>query len=560
MSSFPPPPTNLIAAWERAAKHFPQRGILFCDRRGRLAPRVRYPELLEGILRSAGRFLALETRPGDRVMICLPSGPEFIECWFGALFAGALPVALAPPQSLGSSQAVVDRLEGTYEKLGARWLLCRPSLKAVLESEGRRVDRVALSVDGWDAVEARRPDRWPHPDPEETAFLQMTSGSTGSERAVMIPHRAVVANTLGSGEAIGRPHGAPAWEWARSLVSWLPLHHDMGLVGGIIFSLVNGLDLLLASPQAFLTRPRVWLDLLSEAGPSISPAPNFGYQLCLERLTDADLEGVDLSSWRTALFGAEMVRPETVGDFSARFEHLGFDPLAARPCYGMAETTLAISFDCAGKGLRTLPAPAAVADAGFEDVPCNGVPIPGTRIRVAAPDGSELPEGRVGHVLVSGSSLFQGYFRDEEATRECLRNGWLWTGDLGFMSDGEIYLTGRTKDILIIRGQNVMPHDLEWIAEGVSGAGGSLRVGAFSVPHRSEGEQAVLVVEVHRDSGDALVSLDQEIRARIGRRMALVLADLVFVRRGRIPKTSSGKVRRRELRARYLDNKLGRVG
>ena len=341
---------------------------------------------------------------------------------------------------------------------------------------------------------------------------------------------------------------------------WLPLHHDMGLVGGILYSLLNGLDLHLASPRAFLARPRVWLELLSAAGRSVSPAPNFAYQLCVDRIAPDERAGLDLSRVRAALLGAEMVRPETAASFARAFAAAGLDPRAMRPCYGLAEATLAVTFDSAGEGVRTAPVPDDGRGRGeLVEVVSVGVPVPDTEVRVTSPDGAQLGEGRVGEVLVRGPGVFAGYWNDDEATRETLTaDGWLRTGDLGFLRGGELYLSGRTKDILIVRGQNLMPHELEWIVEEVAGGGGACRAGAFSVP-RSSGEEPVVVVEVDGDARSDLSAVEREIRDRVGRRLALVLADVAFVRRGKIPKTTSGKVQRRELRARYLARELERL-
>jgi acyl-CoA synthetase (AMP-forming)/AMP-acid ligase II len=297
---------------------------------------------------------------------------------------------------------------------------------------------------------------------------------------------------------------------------------------------------------------------LSRAGRSISPAPNFAYQLCVDRVGEEHV-GLDLSRVRALLLGAEMVRPDTATSFARAFAAAGFDALAMRPCYGLAEATLAVTFDCAGEGVRTAPVPDDGRGAGeLAEVVSVGVPVRDTEMRIVSPDGSALGEGRVGEVRVRGPGIFAGYWNDEEATRESLSDGWLRTGDLGFLHGGELHLSGRTKDILIVRGQNLMPHELEWIVEEVAGGGGACRAGAFSVP-RASGEEAVVVVEIDGDAPSDLSAVEREIRGLVGRRLALTLADVAFVRRGKIPKTTSGKVQRRELRARYLARELERL-
>jgi len=397
-------------------------------------------------------------------------------------------------------------------------------------------------------------------DGSDVAFLQLTSGSTGLPRAVMITHQGAIHNPVASDEAIGAPFGEPMHRLAECMVSWLPLYHDMGLIGCLMLPMLCGLDSWLLRPETFLARPRLWLEHLGSHGTSFAPAPNFGYQLCIERIPADKREGLDLGAWRAALTGAEMVRPETTGAFCAAFEPHGFRPESLRPCYGLAEGTLAVTFDTKGSGVRTLPAPAGT-DAGFAmtEVVSNGVPIRDTSLRITAPDGSVLPEGAIGEVGIKGPGVFRGYYRDPEATAATLKDGWFSTGDLGFLAAGELYLTGRTKDLLIVHGHNIMPDEIERLADSVTGGGGLLRSAAFSVARGAAGEQAVVVVESADSDPARLAEVGREIRVRIGRTMGLPLADLVFVRRGRIPRTTSGKMQRGELRQRYLDGSLERL-
>jgi acyl-CoA synthetase (AMP-forming)/AMP-acid ligase II len=334
----------------------------------------------------------------------------------------------------------------------------------------------------------------------------------------------------------------------------------MGLIGCLMLPLLCGLDTWMLRPETFLARPRLWLEHLGSHGGSFAPAPNFGYQLCVERIPADKREGLDLGAWRAALTGAEMVRPETTAAFSAAFEPHGFRPEVFRPCYGLAEGTLAVTFDVKGSGVRTLPAPRGT-DAGFAmtEVVSIGVPIRDTRIRIAAPDDSDLPEGEIGEVHIKGPGVFRGYYGDPEATAATLRDGWFATGDLGFLQGGELYLTGRTKDLLIVHGHNIMPDEIERVADSVTGGGGLLRSAACSVARGAAGEQAVVVVEIADSDPERLAEIGREIRIRIGRAMGLPLADLAFVRRGRIPRTTSGKMQRGELRQRYLDGTLERL-
>ncbi len=560
---FPEPPTTLPQALERAAAAFPERGIAVFDSRGRKAERRTYPELLASVRQAAGRWAALGVGPKELVLVSMPTSWSWFEAWLGALWRGALPVAVAPGATMGATAAQVRKIEGLISALGAERAVVTAGFLSEAERAGAsRTVEAAITpaeLEGSTSASFYRPS----PQPDEVAFLQLTSGSTGLPRAVSIPHQAVIHNVRGSDEAIGIPRGAPAHQWADAMVSWLPLHHDMGLVGSVFQSIYAGLDLWLLPPGLFLARPKKWLEHLGSHGVAFAPAPNFGYQLCVERLEAAAREGLDLSSWRDAMTGAEMVRPETVAAFCEAFEPFGFSPGAFRPCYGMAETTLAVTFDLKGQGARTRPLPAGASSqhsgVGLNEVVCVGEPIADTEVRIAAPDGSPRAEGEIGEIQVSGPSVFTGYWNEPEATAESLRDGWLSTGDLGFLDGGELYITGRLKDVLIVRGTNIMPHEIEWLAESVSGGGGALRTGVFSVARGAAGEEPVVVVEVGEWDPDKLRELGSEIKKRIGRTLSLPVADLVFVRRGRIPKTTSGKVQRRALREKYLNGELDRL-
>jgi fatty-acyl-CoA synthase len=376
----------------------------------------------------------------------------------------------------------------------------------------------------------------------------------------MIPHRAAVHNPAAIVDAMEAPFDTPMSAWNATGVSWLPLYHDMGLVGSLLVSVLSGIDLWLLSPRTFLGRPATWLRSLGEFACTLAPAPNFAYQTCVERVRPAELDGTSLARWRCAMIGAEMIRPETTAAFAQAFAASGFPPESFRPCYGLAEATLAVTFDRRGEGVRTRTPPGDGSGAAAPStVACVGAPVRDTEVRIRAPDGTWLAEGGTGEVCVRGPSVFAGYHGDPEATAECLlRDGWLRTGDLGFLDAGELWLTGRTKDLIIVNGQNVMPHEIEWLAESAVGGGGSTRSGAFALAG-ADGERAVLVVEVVEGGGADLPALAHEIRVRVGRALAVPLADLLFVRRGRIPKTTSGKVQRNELRRLYLAGAIERL-
>ncbi|MFH0939717.1 MAG: AMP-binding protein [Planctomycetota bacterium] len=555
----PPVAGTLTQAFEDTARLFPQRGIGIYDRRGLNVDWRAYPQALALAKDRAARLAAAGVGRGDRVLICLPTSWDLLEIYFGAIFRGAHPVLIAPSGTLGGAAAHVRKIEDLLELLAPKRFICDESVRSELsEFHGKIAAEISITHTELIALNPATESVLHHPDPRELAFMQLTSGSTGRQRAVMIQHAAVIHNIAAMCDFLGTRPGSET----EALASWLPLNHDMGLVGCLLFAIVQRMNMWLLRPDSFLARPRLWLQVINEHRITTSPGPNFAYQLCVERLDLRELEQLDLSCWHTAITGAEMIQPETCRAFCEKFAAHGFRKNQLRPSYGMAEATLAVTCDRKREGARVLPTPGG-AQAGLapREVVCVGAPVLDTDVRIGAPSAPKtfLPEGAVGEVCVKGPGVFAGYYHDAEATRETLQDGWLRTGDLGFMQAGELYLTGRLKDLLIIHGHNLMPHELEWVAESVSGGGGSERCGAFSVAKGVAGEQAVLVMEVGERDSAKLALLDREIRVRIGQSLGLPLTDLLFVKRGQIPKTTSGKIQRAELRQRYLQSRIERL-
>ncbi|MEI6234053.1 MAG: fatty acyl-AMP ligase [Planctomycetota bacterium] len=560
--SFPPnprfaPSESIIDALVRSAAEAPSNGISIFDRRGQKSEFNSYPTLLQRVKDCAGRMAAAGIGPGDRVLIGLPTSWDLVDAILGAMMRGALPTMVAPPGALGGAAGHAVKIRGLVELLGSKRIYCDDSSKRLLiESGSQDLADLAITPEEFSAFQPAPGIVRPAINPSDIAFMQLTSGSTGRQRAVMIRHSNLMANSRAICDILKiRPYSSE-----QTVVSWLPLHHDMGLVGCLLFSIAYGVNLKVLRPESFLARPKLWMQLMASGSITQTPAPNFAYQLCVERVDVADLAGCDLSKWKVALTGAEMIRPETCEAFVEKFGPLGFDKRAFLPSFGMAETTLLVSGDTRHAGIKTIPAPAdARAGLGMKELVSNGFPVLDTSLRIS-PAGSphSLLDGQIGEVCVNSPSVFAGYYNSPEATAAALQDDWLRTGDLGFMHDGELYLTGRIKDVLIVNGHNIMPHEIEWLAESATGAGGSERCGAFSIARGAEGEQAVVVLEISDMEDAALPALAHDIRSRVGRTLGLPLADVVLVKRGIIPKTTSGKVQRRELRTRYLDNTLER--
>jgi len=555
-------PNNLRELVRRAAIDHPARGITIFDGRGRHPDRRSYAEFLELATAAAARFNALGIGPKEPVMVALPTSWEWLEAWFGLLLCGAWPVASSGATGLAAADSQLGKVDQVMGAIGARHVITSEGFRDQAMAGGfKHVSAGVITPDELRSAELSQGFEPPPVDADDVAFLQLTSGSTGIPRAVMITHRNAVHNPATCDEgAIGRM-GTPVHEWADTMVSWAPLYHDMGLIGCLFVTLLTGLELRLLQPQTFLARPMLWLRELAGNGRTFAVAPNFGYQLCVERIRHGQLEGIDLSDFRVALTGSEMVRRETVDAFTEAFSPFGFAPESFLPCYGLAEATLAVTFDDRGQGVRTQPAPAD-ADAGFAmtEVVSLGGPVRDTRVDIVAPDGRRLEEGSIGEVYIQGPGIFAGYYRDQVATSESLVDGWYHTGDLGFFHDHELYLTGRIKDVLIVRGQNLMPDEIERLADGVTGGGGLMRSAAFSVARGAAGEEPVLVVEVANDDVDQLDTIARAIKVQVGRALGLPIADVVFVRRGRIPRTTSGKMQRQEVRKRYIEGTLELIG
>jgi acyl-CoA synthetase (AMP-forming)/AMP-acid ligase II len=549
-------PATLIDLLDRAAGH-PEFGLRFVDRHER-ATHLTWREIAARGRSVASSLQAAGIERGQRVALIFPTGAEFFAAFFGALLAGAVPVPLYPPLRLGRLDEYHARTGRMLELAGARIVLADSRLRRIL---GLTVERGRPAL-GCATLDALPPGgRWHEPERRASnlCLVQFSSGTTGEPKPVALSH----SNLLTQARLLNGfwPDDAGV---SHSGVSWLPLYHDMGLIGCVLPALERPAELTLLSPVAFVARPASWLRALSRYRATVSPAPNFAYALCVHRIQDDELDGVDLSNWRVALNGAEAVVPSVVRAFTERFARWGFRPEAMTPVYGLSEATLAVTFSKLGRGPRTerfdrdrlAARRPALAPDGLE-LTSVGTPLPGFALRVVDEGGEPLGPLEVGRVLVRGPSLMDGYLGQPEATASVLKDGWLDTGDLGFLHDGELFLTGRRKDMLLLRGRNHAPEEVEGALLAVPRARRGCVVAASWLPEGAEGEQLVVFVEAARatDPRD-YPRLAAACSAAIPEACGLVPDHIVVLEPGSLPRTSSGKLRRGETLRLWLAGEL----
>jgi fatty-acyl-CoA synthase len=551
-------PTTLVEALSQLPAS-QERGFRFVRSDGseRYFP---FSELVAESQRRA-RILAHEgVRHGERVAIVLPEGDEFVLSFLGCAIAGAVPVPIFPRatfKATGDYEATVAHIVGASRALR---VLCMAQNRALVD--GAR-PHMAPGVQIANVEELFDPARdaeteLPVVAPDDLCFLQFTSGSTGRPKGVIVTHRNLIANT----RAFLGPDGLDRRD-SDVGVSWLPLYHDMGLIGFVLGPLVMDIPVVLLPTASFARGPRVWLETIAAHKGTITYAPNFAYALAVKRLKAKDAASLDLSSLRVAGCGAEPIHADTLREFAAALAPARFDACALLPSYGMAESTLAITFHQRGEPLRTdrvdpvalrdgRALPSTAADA-LEVVSC-GAPFAGHDLRIVRSDGSPAPEREVGEVWVSGPSVSPGYYENPEATLAGFgTDGVLRTGDLGYLAGGDLYVCGRMKDLIIIRGANYHPQDLEWAVSELPGVRRG-NVVAFSVQRGGE-ERLVICAEC--TSTDA-AGVRERVSARINEAFGLGVYEVVAVSVGTLPKTSSGKVQRSKTRALYEGAELER--
>ena len=518
---------------------------------------ISFAELRLRSLRRASQFAERGFRKGQRVAMVVPDGADFAELFLGAICAGLVPVPLYPPFLLAQLDEYLRGVSSVLRVSQAAALVSTRELAGFFEQLPSAVRFIELEEgDGGNVEDGYDP---PAVHPEDTAFLQFTSGSTGAPKGVIVTHRSLLANS----HAIAR-HLEVDGSRDRA-VTWLPSYHDMGLVGCMLTPLVAEMPMWFIPPLDFARRPPVWCEAIHAVRATHSVAPNFAYRLVTRRVTDEQVGRWDLSSWRFAGCGAEPIQPETLRRFAERLAPAGFNAKAFVAMYGLAEATVAVTGTPMARSVTVMRirsdtlrsdgrvnTPPPGADA--QELVSSGWPLDGLEIGVRGPGGEILGEDREGEIVVRGSSVAAGYFGDDAATAATFRDGWLYTGDLGFVHGGELFVTGRMKDLIIIRGRNYHPQDLEsslWNVPGIRGG----NVAAFGVRDGDAEEERLVIVAEGRPGAD-LDAVPADAVAHIRSRFGLSPDEVVVIERDSLPKTTSGKLRRRETRDRYLAESL----
>ncbi|MEM9070143.1 MAG: fatty acyl-AMP ligase [Myxococcota bacterium] len=533
----------------------PARGFTFVGR-DRQERYFGYDELEVEAHRRAAFLQAMGIQKGDRVALIIPEPHEFVLTFLGIAVAGAVPVPIYPRASFKNVGGYVDILAHIVGSSGAKIAFCMKGNREVVDQIAERgVEARILDVE--ESFQGTAPS-WSQPlvTPDDLCFLQFTSGSTSKPKGVMVTHGNLVANA----SAFLGPKGLNRNDEDKG-ISWLPLFHDMGLIGFVLGTLVCDIPVVILPTETFARSPGLWLETITKHRGTITFAPNFAYQLVTKRVKERQMANLDLSSLRVAGSGAEPIRARTLQAFADKFAAAGFKDTAFLPSYGMAEATLAITFHQLGNpivvdkvdavAMKDGRAELATGEGTALEVLSCGEGFPEHEVRVVDEEGNELPERRVGQVITRGPSVTKGYFQNEEASADSYKEGWLYTGDLGYFADGNLFICGRIKDLIIIRGANHYPQDIEWSVADLEGVRRG-NVFAFSVMNDGV-EELIVAAEANRSEA---ARLRDEITRKIQQEFGLSPKEVLILPVGTLPKTSSGKAQRRKTRALYEGGEL----
>ena len=519
-----------------------------------------YRQIYAESMRRGAHLAGMGLKKGDRVVLMMGEAHEFLMSFLGCVLAGIIPAPISPMVPTKGGEHFLATAARIIDDAGASVLLITESSRPVAEEILQRASSEARIVGAETAfADDPKPFEPPEVDPEDICFLQYTSGSTTAPRGVIVTHGNLMANIRSFMGPAGLNVGPDDVG-----ISWLPLYHDMGLIGLVLGPLVYIGPLVIMATSSFVREPRSWLRLIDKHRATITFAPNFAFAQVIKRLRDQDLETLDLSCLRVAGCGAEPIHAPTLRSFAERLAPAGFRSEAFLPSYGLAESTLAISIHRTGQPLRTemidalelrqgkaIPANGAGDEGSVKEIVSCGFPLPDHQLIIVDENGRILPEREIGEIVFKGPSVTRGYYQNPEATSESWKDGWLYTGDLGFLADGELFICGRSKELIIIRGANYYPQDLEWIVRDLPGVKRG-NVAAFSV---NEGGDELLVMIAEADLREA-ADLRQTIATRILESVGLEVHRVVLVPAGTLIRTTSGKLQRRKMRQLYQQGEI----
>ncbi len=535
-----------------------ERGLNFHDPRGNLTRAYPFAELREDALAMARRLIARGINPGDRVALAAQTCPEFAALFCGAIYAGAWPVPLPLPTSFGGKESYIDQLASQLESADPSLLVYPEEIADMARAASERQGCDGLGFEQFAALPTGDASL-PRVNADDICYLQYSSGSTRFPHGVAVTHRALLNNLRGHAIGMKLVEG-------DRCVSWLPWYHDMGLVGCLLSPIANQVSTDYLRTEDFARRPLAWLDLISRnEETTLSYSPTFGYDICARRISSqsAVAERFDLSRWRLAGNGADMIRPDVMQSFVNAFAAAGFKANSFVPSYGLAEATLAVTLMPPGEGIRVelveeerlsgrprdLSRPAR-----YRAIVNCGKPVLDMEVEIRGEDGAARGDHMIGKVWCRGPSVMHSYYRDAEATAECLVDGWLDTGDMGYMAQGYLFIVGRAKDMIIINGKNHWPQDIEWAVEQLPGFHQG-DIAAFSVETENGEEVPAVLVHCRVSDPEERVRLHDQIRDKV-RSITGMNCVVELVPPRTLPRTSSGKLSRAKAKKLYLSGEI----
>lgn len=547
-----------------------RRGFNFYDSRGDLSEVLTFQNLMIRSQEIGRKISASSIKKGDRIALIAETSPDFLSFFFGCQYAGVLPTPLPLPTTFGQREGYVAQLALQMKSCGASAVICPHYMKSLVTEASKKVKSVTFCGTSEEFIESVDGEgKLFEPTPGDVAYLQYSSGSTRFPHGIIVTHASLMANCYGIST-----HGVKLKDGDRC-VSWLPFYHDMGLVGTVLACLASQVTTDYIATEDFARRPMTWLILISRNKGTLSYSPTFGYDICTRRVSDAMLGEIDLSSWRGAGIGADMIQPDVMAAFAKRFKKSGYRQTSFVPSYGLAECTLAVSFMPLDTGIVTDLVDERIlsGEITFEELRAEkkkgrtngsipnrkvvncGEPLPEFDVEIRGLEGEILAEKEIGRIFVKGPSVMTGYFDDPKATKAVLsKDGWLDTGDMGYMLGGCIYIVGRVKDLIIINGKNHWPQDIEWAVEQIAGvrAGDSA---AISIPGEAKEEVPLVLVQC-RFSDDEDRRKLVELSKKTVQQIAGVSCRIELVAPRNLPRTSSGKLSRAKTRAKFLSGEL----